>query len=126
LLASKIKRPENCRRKVERLSRQVADTWINERDGSLMRLIPAGEFIMGSTIQQTEEAKRMDKAGPQFPLLYETPQFRATHSTAADSLPHSKKVWRCNLQLHRELQPNHSIQPPPGCYGQAPRSYSHV
>lgn len=43
-----------------------------------MRLIPAGEFIMGSTVEQTEAAKRMDKAGPQFPLLHETPQFRAT------------------------------------------------
>ena len=32
---------------------------------------------MGSTIEQTEAAKRMDKAGPQFPLLHETPQFRA-------------------------------------------------
>ncbi len=42
-----------------------------------MRLIPAGEFIMGSTIEQTEMAKDMDKDGPQFPLLHETPQFRA-------------------------------------------------
>jgi formylglycine-generating enzyme required for sulfatase activity len=49
----------------------------NYKDGSLMRLIPAGEFIMGSTVEQTEAAKRMDKAGPQFPLLHETPQFRA-------------------------------------------------
>jgi len=32
---------------------------------------------MGSTIGQTEAAKSMDKAGPQFPLLHETPQFRA-------------------------------------------------
>jgi len=32
---------------------------------------------MGSTTEQTEAAKRMDKAGPQFPLLHETPQFRA-------------------------------------------------
>jgi formylglycine-generating enzyme len=32
---------------------------------------------MGSTREQTEAAKRMDKAGPQFPLLHETPQFRA-------------------------------------------------
>ncbi|MFN2541623.1 MAG: formylglycine-generating enzyme family protein [Chthoniobacterales bacterium] len=39
-----------------------------------MRLIPAGEFVMGSTREQTEAAKRMDKAGPQFPLLHETPQ----------------------------------------------------
>ena len=43
-----------------------------------MRLIPAGEFIMGSTLDQTEAAKRMDKAGPQFPLLHERPQFRVT------------------------------------------------
>ena len=43
----------------------------------MMRLIPAGGFIMGSTVEQTEAAKRMDKAGPQFPLLHETPQFRA-------------------------------------------------
>lgn len=42
-----------------------------------MRLIPAGEFIMGSTLEQTEATKRMDKAGSQFPLLHETPQFRA-------------------------------------------------
>lgn len=42
-----------------------------------MRLIPAGEFIMGSTIEQIDVAKRMDKAGPQFPLLHETPQFVA-------------------------------------------------
>ena len=42
-----------------------------------MRQIPAGEFIIGSTVEQTEAAKRMDKAGPQFPLLHETPQFRA-------------------------------------------------
>ncbi len=55
----------------------MRETWTNEKDSSLMRLIPAGEFIMGSTIEQTEAAKRMDKAGPQFPLLHETPQFHA-------------------------------------------------
>jgi formylglycine-generating enzyme required for sulfatase activity len=55
----------------------MTETWTNEKDGSLMRLIPAGEFIMGSTREQTEAAKAMDKDGPQFPLLHETPQFRA-------------------------------------------------
>jgi formylglycine-generating enzyme required for sulfatase activity len=52
------------------------ETWTNPEDGSLMRLIPAGEFIMGSTREQTEAAKAMEKAGPQFPLLHETPRFR--------------------------------------------------
>jgi formylglycine-generating enzyme required for sulfatase activity len=55
----------------------MTETWTNEKDRSLMRLIPAGEFIMGSTPEQTEAAKAMDKDGPQFPLLHETPQFRA-------------------------------------------------
>jgi len=53
----------------------MTESWTNEKDGSPMRLIPAGEFIMGSVIEQTEEAKRMDKAGAQFPLLHETPRF---------------------------------------------------
>jgi len=56
----------------------MREAWTNEKDGSLMRLIPAGEFIMGSTREQTEAAERMDRAGPQFPLLHETPQFRVT------------------------------------------------
>ena len=55
----------------------MSQTWTNQKDGSLMRLIPAGEFIMGSTLEQTEAAKHMDNAGPQFPLSHETPQFRA-------------------------------------------------
>lgn len=49
----------------------------NESDGSLLRLIPAGDFTMGSTRAQIESAIAMDKDGPQFPLLHETPQFRA-------------------------------------------------
>jgi formylglycine-generating enzyme required for sulfatase activity len=53
------------------------ETWTNLRDGSLMRLIPDGEFIMGSTPEQIAAAKAMDKDGSQFPLLHETPQFRA-------------------------------------------------
>jgi formylglycine-generating enzyme required for sulfatase activity len=56
----------------------MPETWTNEKDGSLMRLIPAGEFLMGSTREQIEAAKAMDKDGPQFPLLHETPQFRAS------------------------------------------------
>jgi sulfatase modifying factor 1 len=52
-------------------------TWTNPRDGSLLRLIPAGEFTMGSTHEQIRAAIAMDKDGPQFPLLHETPQFRA-------------------------------------------------
>jgi formylglycine-generating enzyme required for sulfatase activity len=55
----------------------LTETWTNERDGSLLRLIPSGEFTMGSTIAQVEAAIVMDKDGPQFPLLHETPQFRA-------------------------------------------------
>jgi iron(II)-dependent oxidoreductase len=55
----------------------MIETWTNLKDGSLMQLIPGGQFIMGSTTEQTEAAKRMDKAGLQFPLLHETPQFRA-------------------------------------------------
>jgi formylglycine-generating enzyme required for sulfatase activity len=54
-----------------------AKTWRNGRDGSLLRLIPAGEFTMGSTREQIEAAIAMDKDGPQFALLHETPQFRA-------------------------------------------------
>jgi formylglycine-generating enzyme required for sulfatase activity len=55
----------------------LPETWTNEKDGSLMRLVPAGPFVMGSTVEQTEAAKGMDKAGPQFALLHETPQFTA-------------------------------------------------
>jgi formylglycine-generating enzyme required for sulfatase activity len=56
---------------------EVSESWTNDRDGSLMRLIAAGESIMGSTPEQIAAAKAMDKDGPQFPLLHETPQFRA-------------------------------------------------
>ena len=42
-----------------------------------MRLVPAGEFIMGSTPEQIEAARGMDIYGHEFTLLDELPQFRA-------------------------------------------------
>jgi formylglycine-generating enzyme required for sulfatase activity len=55
----------------------LAENWTNPRDGSLMQLIPAGEFIMGSTPAELEAARAMDHDGPLFALQHETPQFRA-------------------------------------------------
>ncbi len=55
-----------------------ADFWANPRDGSLLRLIPAGTFTMGSTPDDIAAAARMDKDGEQFALRHETPQFTAT------------------------------------------------
>jgi len=49
----------------------------NPVDGSVMRLIPAGEFIMGSTPEQIEAARLMDIGGHEFSLLDELPQFSA-------------------------------------------------
>lgn len=50
------------------------ETWVNPRDGSVMRLIPAGEFIMGSTTEEIESARQMDQDGPLFTLRHESPQ----------------------------------------------------
>ena len=50
------------------------ETFINPRDGSAMRLIPAGTFTMGSTEQDIENARSLDQDGPNF-ALHETPQF---------------------------------------------------
>jgi formylglycine-generating enzyme required for sulfatase activity len=58
-------------------SEQQPEAWINPRDGSVMRLISAGEFIMGSTLDQIEAARLMDIGGHEFLLLDELPQFRA-------------------------------------------------
>jgi len=52
------------------------ETWTNPKDGSVMRFIPRGEFIMGSTPADIEAAQNMDAEGPRFPLLDEAPQFR--------------------------------------------------
>ncbi len=52
--------------------------WTNPRDGSVMRLIPAGEFVMGSTSAQVEAARRLDIYSQEFSLLDEMPQFCAS------------------------------------------------
>ncbi len=53
------------------------ESWVNPRDASLLRLIPAGDFIMGSTREQIEAAGRMDPWGHPDLLLHEMPQFHA-------------------------------------------------
>jgi formylglycine-generating enzyme required for sulfatase activity len=52
-------------------------TIANPKDGTVLRLIPAGQFIMGSTPAQIEAARLMDIGGHEFLLLDELPQFRA-------------------------------------------------
>ncbi len=52
--------------------------FVNPKDGSVLRLIPAGEFIVGSTPEQIEAARLMDINGHEFTLLDELPQFRAS------------------------------------------------
>jgi formylglycine-generating enzyme required for sulfatase activity len=58
------------------------ETFINPHDGSTMRLIPAGEFTMGSTQRDIESARKLDRDGETVPLSHEsyalsheTPQF---------------------------------------------------
>lgn len=48
---------------------------VNRRDGSLLRLVPAGTFVMGSTTTDVEAAKAMDHDGQLFALADEVPQF---------------------------------------------------
>jgi iron(II)-dependent oxidoreductase len=62
---------------VRDVTSDLPEKFVNPRDNSVMRLIPAGEFIMGSTPEQIEAAKLMDIYGSQFTLLDELPQFRA-------------------------------------------------
>jgi formylglycine-generating enzyme required for sulfatase activity len=59
-------------------ARTTLEVLVNPKDCSVMRLIPAGEFIMGSTPEQIEAARLMDIGGHEFTLLDETPQFRAS------------------------------------------------
>ena len=56
---------------------QTLESWHNPRDGSLMRVIPAGPFTMGSTPAETVSAQALDRDGVLFALRDETPQFRA-------------------------------------------------
>jgi formylglycine-generating enzyme required for sulfatase activity len=58
-------------------SEAPAAAWINPRDGSIMRLVPAGEFVMGSTPEQIDAARVLDIGGHEFTLLDELPQFQA-------------------------------------------------
>ena len=51
--------------------------FVNPVDGSVLRLIPAGEFIIGSTPEQIKAARLLDIYGSEFSLLDELPQFRA-------------------------------------------------
>jgi formylglycine-generating enzyme required for sulfatase activity len=70
----------------------LPETWTNLRDGSSMRLIPAGPFLMGSTQDEIEAAMRMHKEGPAFALLHETPQF---------------ETWRPDLYISVYAVTNH-------------------
>ena len=51
------------------------ETFINPCDGSTMRLVSAGGFVLGSTPKEIEIGRNMDEDGPSFALLHETPQF---------------------------------------------------
>jgi len=55
----------------------LPEIWKNPRDESVLRLIPLGTFVMGSTAEDIAAATRMDKDGEQFALRHETPQFTA-------------------------------------------------
>lgn len=63
----------------EKIGARLNHKWqiVNPADGSALRLIPAGEFIMGSTPEQIEAARLMDIYGSEFSLLDELPQFFA-------------------------------------------------
>jgi formylglycine-generating enzyme required for sulfatase activity len=50
--------------------------WVSPRDGTILHLIPDGAFVMGSTAEQIDDARRMDRDGPLFLLGGEAPQFR--------------------------------------------------
>ncbi len=51
------------------------ETFVNPRDGSTMRRIPGGKFIMGSSRHDIGEAHNLDAEGERYDLEPETPQF---------------------------------------------------
>jgi formylglycine-generating enzyme required for sulfatase activity len=51
--------------------------FVNASDGSLLRLIPEGNAVLGSHPEQIAYAIRLDKDGNLFSLTDETPQFEA-------------------------------------------------
>jgi len=55
----------------------VRETLLNPRDGSILRLIPDGPFLMGSTEEQVATAAAADPEGGTFSLKHEQPQFLA-------------------------------------------------
>jgi iron(II)-dependent oxidoreductase len=55
------------------------ETFVNLRDASTMRLVPSGDFTMGSTQKDIERARRMDRDGWRFALSHEP--FALSHET---------------------------------------------
>ena len=55
------------------------ETFINPRDGSTLRLVPSGEFTMGSNQKDIESARDMDRDGTRFALSHES--FALSHET---------------------------------------------
>jgi formylglycine-generating enzyme required for sulfatase activity len=51
--------------------------FLNPSDGSLLRLIPEGDAVLGSDTEQIARAIQLDKDGNLFSLTDETPQFEA-------------------------------------------------
>jgi len=77
-MATKTDKISDLARRDGAAERARLEVLVNPKDCSVMRLIPAGGFVMGSTPKQIEAARLMDIGGHEFTLLDETPQFRAS------------------------------------------------